>query len=133
MYFLDTNACIRLINGTSERLVDRIRRHDVSEILLCSVVKSELVYGAFRSSRLEANLKRLREFFAPFSSVPFDDRSAEHCGRIRSELSRAGTPIGALDTMIAAIARTYDLILVTHNVREFSRVVGLRLEDWEAA
>ncbi|HSK74839.1 MAG TPA: type II toxin-antitoxin system VapC family toxin [Thermoanaerobaculia bacterium] len=131
MYLLDTNACIRILNKTSDALLTRLRHNDPSGICVCSVVKAELVYGAWRSSRLEANLETLRVFFAPLTSIPFDDRSAEYCGRIRAGLSRTGTPIGPYDLMIAAIARAHDLVLVTHNTDEFSRIPDLQLEDWE--
>jgi tRNA(fMet)-specific endonuclease VapC len=77
------------------------------------------------------NLDLLRRFLAPYVCLPFDDLCAEHYGLIRADLERAGAPIGASDLLIAATARAHDLVLVTHNVREFSRVVGLRLEDWE--
>lgn len=131
MYLLDTNACIRVINKTSDPLLNRLRLHEPAEIYVCSVVRAELMYGAWRSSRLEANLETLRIFFSPLSSIPFDDRSAEHCGIIRAGLRRTGTPIGPYDLMIAAIARAHGLVLVTHNTDEFSRVPDLRLEDWE--
>ena len=64
-------------------------------------------------------------------SLPFDDSCSEPYGRIRQELERLGTPIGAYDLMIAATAIAHDLTLVTHNIDEFARVVGLRYEDWE--
>jgi tRNA(fMet)-specific endonuclease VapC len=131
MFLLDTNACIRLLNGTSPPLEDRLRRVDPSEVCLCSVVKAELVYGARRSSRVAENLDLLRRFFLPFMSVAFDDPCADHCGRVRAELAAQGTPIGPNDLLIAATALAHDLTLVTHNIREFSRVTGLRVEDWE--
>lgn len=131
MYLLDTNACIRLLNNASESLVSRLRRHDPSEIRLSAVVKAELFYGARRSSRVSENLRLLHRFFAPFVCLPFDDRCAEHYGLIRADLEQVGTPIGPNDLMIAATARAHDLVLITHNTREFSRVIGLQLEDWE--
>ncbi|MDW7711685.1 MAG: type II toxin-antitoxin system VapC family toxin [Deferrisomatales bacterium] len=131
MFLLDTNACIRLLNGTSPPLEDRLRRVDPSEVCLCSVVKAELVYGARRSSRVAENLDLLRRFFLPFKSVAFDDPCADHCGRVRAEPAAQGTPIGPNDLLIAATALAHDLTLVTHNIREFSRVTGLRMEDWE--
>lgn len=131
-YLLDTNACIRLLNGSAPPLVERLRRHHVTDIALCSVVKAELTYGAFRSSRVAENLRLLDHFFAPFVSLPFDDRCVEVYGRIRSDLERAGTPIGPNDLMIAATAVANDLTLVTANTREFSRVIGLALENWES-
>ena len=98
---------------------------------MSSVVKAELYHGARRSTRVADNLELLGRFFAPFASVPFDDRCAEVYGQIRTELEREGRIIGPNDLMIAATARAHDLTLVTHNVGEFSRVAGLRVVDWE--
>lgn len=99
---------------------------------LCSVVKAELLYGARNSDRVARVLKGLEAFFHALISLPFDDECAEEYGRIRADLERAGTPIGANDLMIAAIARRHSVTLVTNNVEEFRRVVGLAVEDWEA-
>jgi tRNA(fMet)-specific endonuclease VapC len=132
MYLLDTNACIRILNGTSPRLVGRLREHEPAEIRLCSVVKAELLFGARHSARVADNLRLLQRFFEPFESLPFDDACAERYGLLRDELHRSGTPIGPNDMLIAATAVTHGAVLVTHNVAEFSRVVGLSFEDWEA-
>ena len=131
MYLLDTNVCVRILNGSSSVLIDRLRERPPSEIRLCSTVKAELLFGARRSSRVEENLRLLQKFFDAFISLPFDDLSAEHYGIIRNDLERSGMPIGPNDLMIAATARAHDLVLVTNNTREFSRVAGLRVEDWE--
>lgn len=131
MYLLDTNACVRILNKSSASLVERLRQHEPQEIHLCSVVKAELFYGARRSARVAENFRVLEQFFSVFHSIPFDDPSAEHYGEIRHLLERAGTPIGPNDMMIAATARAHGLVLVTHNVGEFSRVSELALEDWE--
>lgn len=133
MFLLDTNACIHILNGSSPELIDRLRHHRPSQIRLCSVVKAELLYGARRSARPAQNLRVLEDLFAAVGSFAFDDDCAVHAGTIRHELERAGTPIGAHDLMIAATAMAQDAVLVTHNVGEFSRVLGLMLEDWEAA
>jgi len=130
-YLLDTNACIRLLNGTSPALVARMVGSDPAQIALCSIVKAELLYGARRSSRRADNLRLLESFFEPLASLPFDDACAERYGIIRSELESAGTPIGPNDLMIAATAVAHGATLVTNNVKEFSRVAGLRLEDWQ--
>jgi tRNA(fMet)-specific endonuclease VapC len=98
---------------------------------LCSVVKAELFYGARKSQRPQRSLEKQQQFVNYFVSLPFDDEAAEVYGQIRAELERAGTPIGPNDLMIAAIAIANDVMLVTHNAREFRRVKGLRLEDWE--
>ena len=131
MYLLDTNACIRLLNRSSEPLVARLESKRPSEVRLCSIVKAELAYGARKSGRPAENLRVLREFFEAFRSLPFEDNCSEPYGRIREELERAGTPIGPYDLMIAATAIANDLTLVTNNTSEFGRVVGLRCEDWE--
>ena len=102
-----------------------------STIKLCSIVKAELLYGASRSNDASTVLARLETFFAPYESMPFDDAAAAEYGRIRGHLAGAGTPIGPNDLMIAAIARCRQLTLVTHNTREFARVPGLLIEDWE--
>jgi tRNA(fMet)-specific endonuclease VapC len=130
-YLLDTNACIRVLNGTSPVLVGRMSSIDPAQITLCSVVRAELLYGARKSTRPADNLRLLESFFEPLASLPFDDTCADRYGVIRAELERAGTPIGPNDLMIAATALAHDATLVTNNVTEFSRVAGLRLEDWE--
>lgn len=93
-------------------------------------MKTELIHGAFRSSRVAENLRLLERFFAPFVSLPFDDRCANAYGRLRSDLERAGTPIGPNDLMIAAVAVAHELTLVTANTREFGRVIGLAIDNW---
>jgi tRNA(fMet)-specific endonuclease VapC len=130
-YVLDTNACIHVLNGDSPVLVARLRAHRPSDILLSTIVKAELLHGARRSRRVEENLLVLQRFFQPFRTLAFDDRAAEEYGLIRADLERLGTPIGPNDLLIAASARAHDATLVSHNVRELSGVVGLRLEDWE--
>ena len=132
MYLLDTNACIRIVKGTSPSLAERLRFVPRTQIRLSSVVKAELIYGARKSGRIADNLRILEQFFETVASLPFDDRCAEEYGLIREELERAGTPIGPNDVLIAATARAHGAVLVTHNVREFSRVADLRIEDWES-
>lgn len=131
-HLLDTNAAIGILNGTAPEVVARLRRLEPGRVCLASIVKAELLHGARRSRRVEENLATLGEFFTPYASLPFDDRCAEHYAAIRADLEHGGTIIGANDLILASTARAHDLVLVTHNVREFSRVVGLRLEDWEA-
>jgi tRNA(fMet)-specific endonuclease VapC len=131
MYLLDANACIRLLNGTSSRLAERLEATPRSQVRLSSIVKAELLFGARRSSRVADKLRLLEGFFATLASLPFDDRCADEYGLLRAELDRAGTPIGPNDLLIAATALANGCTLVTHNVREFSRVSGLQYEDWE--
>jgi len=112
-------------------LKERFRLTPAGQLRLCSIVKAELLYGARRSDQTAANLRRLIKFFASMKSLPFDDACAEQHAIIRTELARSGKPIGPNDMIIAATAVAHGLTLVTHNTREFSRVPGLALEDWE--
>ena len=132
-YLLDANTCIRLLNQSHAGVTQRFMACEPADIVLCSVVRAELLYGARRSARVEFNLRRLDIFAAPLQSLPFGDRATHDYGLIRADLTAQGKPIGANDLLIAAIARAHDLILVTHNTGEFSRVAGLRVEDWESA
>ena len=131
MYLLDTNACIHILNDTSPAVVGRFTGESPASIRICSVVKAELLYGARKSDRVARVLTSLDLFFRPIISLPFDDECAHEYGRVRADLARAGTPIGGNDLMIAAIARRHSATVVTHNVAEFTRVVGLAVEDWE--
>jgi len=131
IYLLDANVCIHLLNEKQSRVTQNFRQHNPTDIVLCSIVKAELLYGARRSQRMESNLQLLIAFFAPLQSLPFDDESAEHFGQIHADLLNQGKPIGPNDTLIAAIARANNATLVTHNTAEFSRVAGLRLADWQ--
>jgi tRNA(fMet)-specific endonuclease VapC len=130
-YLLDTNVCARYLNGRSPSVRTRIRLTNREDIAVCSVVKGELFYGAMRSNNPEITLARQQQFLNLFVSLSFDDVAALVYGEIRAELTRLGTPIGPNDLQIAAIAMANNLILVTHNTREFGRVNGLQIEDWE--
>ncbi len=103
------------------------------DLLLCSVVKAELFFGALKSARPKQNLKKLERFLSAFDSLPFDDHAARIYGRIRARLEKVGRTIGPNDFLIAAIALAHRTTLVTHNTGEFSRLKNLKLEDWEAA
>jgi tRNA(fMet)-specific endonuclease VapC len=130
-YLLDTNTCIKYLNGKSENIRQRLEASQPQDIVLCSVVKAELFYGAMKSANPQKNLAKLQPFVSRFVSFPFDDAASTEYGRIRAELEKQGTPIGPNDLLIAAIGLANDITVVTHNTREFSRVAGLRLEDWE--
>ena len=130
-YLLDTNTCINYLNGTSEKIRNNLRSKHAEEINVCSVVKGELFYGALKSAKPERNLDKIRKFLDSFQSLPFDDTASEKYGEIRVKLEKTGTPIGPNDLFIAAIAASNNKILVTNNTREFRRVEGVTLEDWE--
>jgi tRNA(fMet)-specific endonuclease VapC len=130
-YLLDTNACIGFLTGRALGVLRHVAPLPPTDIAVCSVVKAELFCGAARSTAPERTLATQREFLERFVSLDFDDRAAEVAGRIRAELAERGEPIGPHDLQIAAIAIANDLTLVTRNVREFGRVNGLRVENWE--
>jgi len=133
MIFLpDTNACITLLRQRDDRLIARWRSVKVSDIVLCSIVIYELRYGAQRSSNPSREHSKLDLFLNPFNSLPFDDQCARRCAELRADLEANGEVIGPHDLQIAAIALQHRLTLVTHNSREFSRVAGLTIDDWEA-
>ncbi|MCB8946148.1 MAG: type II toxin-antitoxin system VapC family toxin [Ardenticatenaceae bacterium] len=131
-YLLDTNVCIRFLNGRSPGVLSQIKKRRPADIVVCSIVKSELIYGSYRSQNPTRSLEIQRQFLAPYRSLPFDDTAAAMAGLIRSQLAQLGTPIGPYDVQIAAIALVHECTLVTHNLREFSRISGLIVEDWES-
>ncbi len=131
MYLLDTNVCIHLLNEGHSGIEQHFRSCSPLEIAVCSIVKAELLFGARSSQRVHSNLQRLAQFFRPLICLSFDDRCAEEYGLIRADLKVQGKLIGPNDLLIAATARAHDATLVTHNTREFGRITGLRVEDWE--
>lgn len=130
-YLLDTNACIQFITGRSIPLRNQIITTSKSEIAVCSIVKAEMYYGSMRSQNPLKSLREKNEFLDQFQSLPFDDEAALIFGELRADLARKGTPIGAYDLQIAAIALANDLTPVTHNTKEFGRIGNLKIEDWE--
>lgn len=130
-FLLDTNACIIYLKFPNSKIQARLAAIEPTDIAVCSVVKFEMFYGSFRSSDPARSLSIQNKFLGKFKSFSFDDAACEAAARIRAELTFSGRMIGAYDLLIAAIALANDLRLVTHNTSEFSRVTGLRIEDWE--
>jgi len=131
-YSLDTNTCIRYLNRRSDAIRNKLPTIPARDIVVCSVVRAELAYGAAKSQTPAASAAKQQRFLRPYATLPFDDAASHEYGRIRAALEAAGTPIGPYDLQIAAIALVHGLIVVTHNVGEFGRVPGLQIEDWEA-
>jgi tRNA(fMet)-specific endonuclease VapC len=129
MILLDTNICIHIINQRPPHVLEKFRRHRLGEIGISSVVAAELAFGVAKSGS-ERNRRALEIFLAPLELLAFDERCVWAYGNLRADLERTGQGIGALDTMIAAHALALDALLVTNNLREFSRVSGLRLANW---
>ena len=129
-YLLDTNICIALIRKKSPTVLAHITTHALTEIAISVITIAELQFGVSKSTVPHQNQQALNQFLLPFTFLDFDYAATAAYGSVRALLEAQGTPIGALDTMLAAQAIAYKLILVTNNTREFMRVPGLVLEDW---
>jgi len=127
-FLLDTNAVIGLLGGNAGVLAG-VRRHLPQDFGIPAVAAHELFYGAYRSARRSQNLALLDGL--RLAVLDFDKEDARQAGEIRAALAVAGTPIGPYDVLIAGQALARGLVLVTHNVGEFSRVGGLLIEDWQ--
>ena len=100
------------------------------DLVVFSIVKAELLYGARKSQRREKNENRLEVFFFNIPSLPFDNESAEQYAMLRNMLEKAGIVIGANDLLIAAVAQQHGLTIVTRNQREFGMIPTLKTEIW---
>ena len=129
-FLLDTNICIFLIRNAGGRIREHIRSHRVGEVCVSAITESELRFGADKSSDPDTNHAVLDRFFLTLPVPAFDSACAREYGKIRAFLEKRGTPIGSLDTLIAAHALCVGLTVVTNNTREFKRVPGLLVEDW---
>ncbi len=129
-WMLDTDTCIALINRQPRDLIKRLQTKAVGDVGISSITLAELRHGVAKSTRRDQNRAALDRFLLPLDIAAFDDLAADLYGTVRADLETAGTPIGPLDTLIASHAVSLNVVLVTHNVAEFRRVTGLRLEDW---
>jgi tRNA(fMet)-specific endonuclease VapC len=125
---LDTNAVIGILNG-DPKLDERAGRYRAGEIGVPSIVMYELYFGAFKGRHSARNIESIDVLH--FQTVDFNTEDAKAAGEVRAALAAAGTPIGPYDILIAGQALARNLTLITHNTREFSRVNGLRIEDWQ--
>ena len=128
-WLLDTNAWIIHIKNPGGPVEQRLNRTSPAEIFICAIVKAELWHGAHKYERRERRLIALNNLFQPFVSLPFDDAAARHYATIRHDLETRGQVIGPNDLKIASICLAHGLTLVSANA-EFSRISGLRVEDW---
>lgn len=131
-FMLDTNICIYLIKRKPRHVLEKFQEHVLGDIGVSSITVAELQYGVEKSQHQQQNQTALDLFFAPLAIVDFDTVAAQHYGQIRTELEQSGTPIGAYDLLLAGHARSLALTLVTNNIREFSRVSHLKIENWVA-
>lgn len=129
-YLLDTNICIYIIKKKPEIVLERFRKLTLGSVGISAITLAELEYGIRKSGNPDRNLEALNQFLVPLDIKDFDYNATVQYGKIRADLERAGTPIGPLDTLIAAHALSLNATLVTNNEKEFNRVAGLKIENW---
>ncbi|RMH03924.1 MAG: type II toxin-antitoxin system VapC family toxin [Nitrospirae bacterium] len=127
---LDTNICIYIIKRKPSIIINRLTEYSVGDVGLSTIIIAELEYGVSKSRDVKKNQYALDQFLAPFSIAEFDRKAAMTYGRIRAHLEQQRCPIGSMDLLIAAHARSPGVRLITNNERAFARVPGLRIETW---
>lgn len=127
---LDTNTCIALIKRKPAHAIQKFSKYKIGDIGISAVTLAELRFGIAKSLHQAKNQAALDEFLLPLEIAPFDEAATVAYGALRATLEKKGTPIGALDTMIAAHALSLEVTLVTNNTREFKRVPKLEIADW---
>ena len=130
IYMLDTNICIYIIKQKPKEVIDHFKKMKENDICISSITYSELLYGAEKSSNVKKNLLALTMFLSNIEILPYDENASSKYGLIRAELEKDGKPIGPLDMLIAAHAKSLNIKLVTNNVKEFERIKGLKIENW---
>ena len=127
-YLLDADTVSFALRGQGQ-VAAGILAHSPSEVCISAITLAELRYGAERkkSQRLR---RAIRGFVKDITVVPFDEAAAERFAAVAAELSAAGTPIGVIDTLVAAQALSLGLTIVTNNTKHFVRVQGLKIENW---
>ncbi|MBC7700357.1 type II toxin-antitoxin system VapC family toxin [Aquabacterium sp.] len=128
-FLLDTNICIYTIKQMPPAVIEQLRQHAADTLAVSSITAAELYFGVAKSGSARNRLA-LSQFLSGLQIMPFDQQAAEVYGDVRAHLERAGTPIGPLDTQIAAHALALGFTMVTNNTREFERVPGLKVENW---
>ncbi|BBD55312.1 tRNA(fMet)-specific endonuclease VapC [Planktothrix agardhii] len=129
-YLLDTNICIYIIKQKPISVKQRFQSFDISDMGISIVTLGELEYGAAKSQNPSRNRQTLAIFCAPFEIVGLNPEDARIFGNIRADLEKRGQPIGSYDLLIAAQALSRGLTVVTNNVKEFSRINNLGVENW---
>ncbi len=129
-YLLDTNSCIYLIKKRPSVVLERFRQHSPQDVAISTITLFELQYGIEKSQYRQRSEDALAKFLLPLNFINLDRSSAIEAATIRAQLEKKGMPIGPYDLLIAGMARSRDMILVTKNIKEFERIVGLNLENW---
>jgi len=129
-YLLDTNICIYLIKKRPPEVLERFRQHSPQDVAISTITVFELEYGVEKSQYRQRSKDALAKFLLPLNLINLDRSSAIEAAIIRAQLEKEGMPIGPYDLLIAGLARSQDMTLVTNNIKEFERVVSLHLENW---
>ena len=129
-YYLDTNIIIYFIKGQSENIINHLKLIPSQSIIIPSIVIAEIEYGANKSANYNKTIVNYNKFINNFHIEDFNIKAALEYGRIRNELESSGNIIGPNDLMLASIVKANNGCLVTHNVKEFSRINDLYIEDW---
>jgi len=129
-YLLDTNICIYIINRKDPALLGKLQAHRAEQLCISTITIAELEHGVAKSKRPDQNRVALVSFLVPFTILDFDQAAAAEYGDIRAALESQGQPIGPMDLLLAAQARSRQLVLVSNNEAEFKRVGGLEVENW---
>ncbi len=132
MFMLDTNTCIYLIKQKSRNLLKRFNNHSVGDIGISSITLAELQYDVAKSLYVDKNREALAEFILPLEIADFDEKAAESYGTVRTDLEKAGKPVGSIDMLIGAHALSLDVTVITNNIKEFRKIKNLKVEDWTA-
>jgi tRNA(fMet)-specific endonuclease VapC len=130
MYMLDTDTVSLVIRNQSSRLDQQMRAARAGTMCISVITRAELLMGVALKPESRNLAQTVGEFVSAIPSLPWDDAASSEYARIAAQLQVSGQPIGIMDTLIAAHALAVGAVLVTHNFRHFSRVPGLRLEDW---
>ena len=130
MYFLDANTCIYYLNGKYESIKRKIISTPPNQIIIPSLVKAELLLGAYKSKKRKENTEKLERFLEPFEIAPFFDLVTYIYAEISNQVEKEGKSVGPNDLLIAAIVKFHEGVLVTNNVIEFKRIKGLKVENW---
>ena len=129
-YMLDTHICSYVLRSRPPSVKARFDEAGDGALAISTVVLAELCYGAARHPQAVAIRREIADLVSRVAVLPWDEAAAEDCGALRATLEKAGTPLGAMDMMIAAHARSAGLTLVSNDVRHFDRVVGLSVANW---
>jgi tRNA(fMet)-specific endonuclease VapC len=129
-YLLDTNICIYLIKKHSSEILARFRKHSPQDVAISTITLFELQYGVEKSQYRQRSEDALVKFLLPLNLIDLDRLAAVEAAAIHAQLEKKGISIGPYDLLIAGLARSRDMTLVTNNTKEFKRIAGLRLENW---